>query len=139
MKMLLFALFALSLFAADSKQASPSIPTERPLTTDEVLQSQYNLKSVLLLAKQYDLDEHQKQIQEFQKAAQPFQSANNETVIAACKSLGIAEKDIASECGFTNGLDQNGKPMLDQNGKPVVPRVWKIPQAPKPVSAAEKK
>ena len=106
--------------------------TERPLTESETTKAQLAFTQLLLLQKQFNVEEHQKQISDFQKAAQTPQLNNYAVVVEACKSVGVQEKDIQTQCGFTNGLDQTGKPMLDQNGKPVPPKVWKIQPAPSP-------
>jgi TolA-binding protein len=103
---------------------APAKPQERPLTPLEMANSKLLDKTVRL--EQARITESQRKITEAQKQYAQM-------VEEACGSIGIAAAKWQTECGFTNGINEDDKPILDQNGYPVAARVWKRPPPPAPV------
>lgn len=130
--MKLFALAALAAlsFGQDSKMVSPPAPlpppTERALSETEVLKLQNSLLQMQVLNKDYKIDE-------YNSKAKPIIDAQQAIAVAACKSVGVPEEKITTECGITTGIGQDGKPTMGADGKPVQPRVWwQKPESAKP-------
>lgn len=96
---------------------SLSTPTERPLTETELLKIRATTAEIKLLRDEYKVDE-------FNQKVQPKSAEQLAVFTAACKSVGVPEDKIQTECGIATGFDQDGKPMNGADGKPVQPKVW---------------
>ena len=122
----LAALAAFTLSAQNAPTSKAEKPTDRPLTNTEKMTLQLAHKSVLLFQEQYKVKEHQQALQDYQKAIAADQKTQYDTIISVCGSIGLTEKDLG-QCGLSDGLDPDGKPLTGENA---TARVWKIPQAP---------
>lgn len=92
-------------------------PTERQLTKDEVTSFELASARIQVLRAKFHIDDYEKE-------AKPFQDTLNGIFVAACKSVGVSEELIQKgSCGFTVGVDQEGKPLLGPDGKPITARV----------------
>ncbi len=110
------------------KSPSPSAtPTERPLTETESLKLQLSIAQIQLLQKEYKIEEYQAKIK-------PYMDSQQSIAIAACKSVGVIEDKVTTECGLSTGIGPDGKPAVDANGKPVQARVWHATPVPPPVA-----
>ncbi len=129
--LMIFAATAAMMFGQDAKvDKAPSAiakPTERPLTETESLKLQLSIANLKLLNQEYRLEE-------YNTKAKPQMDIQQEIAVAACKSVGVPEDKITTECGIATGIGPDGKPAVDANGKPVQPRVWHVTQAPPPVT-----
>ena len=130
------AIAAFCLSAQDAKVSAPgALPqtkTDRPLRNEEILAAQLADTQVQLLQKQFNIADY------LEKVKVPTDNYNA-VKMAACKSVGVPEAEIAQWCGFITGLDQNGKPQLDPSGKPIEAHVFYGKPAPPPVKAADPK
>lgn len=123
MKLLLIAALA----AAFSLSAEEPKVQDRPLTDAEGLSTRLDNQKIQVKRKEYKLDDFEKDIQE-------AQTHFAQTVIDACKSIGIPIEKAQTDCGFSNGHDPaTDKILLGQDGKPIPAHVWKLP--PPPVTA----
>lgn len=119
--LILFAATAALMFGQEAKVAVPpsSIPTvtERALSELEVTKLQLSIAQIELLQKKYDIEKYQAELK-------PHLDAQQAIVGAACKSVGVAEDKITTDCGLSTGIGQDGKPAMGADGKPVQARVW---------------
>lgn len=122
MKLSLLMSLALAAMAQDAKVASSPTPipatSERALAKEESLALQLSQVRVLRLQERY-------KIQEYQAELQPMANEQQAMWIAACKSIGIPDEKIQTECRINTGVDADGKPVNGPDGKPVTPRVWR--------------
>lgn len=96
-----------------------SAPSERPLTSDELLKLQLTQARIQNLQTKYKLAEYQTEVQSFATEQQAI-------YVAACKSIGLSDANIkAGECRLDTGVDSDGKPTMGPDGKPLAPRVWR--------------
>lgn len=127
--LVLLAASAVLMIAQDAKvavptQAIPAPAMERGLTETEILKLQNAMLQIDNLKKVYKIDE-------FNEKVQPISESEQVEYVSACKSIGLTDEQIkAQECGFSLGVDMNGKPITGPDGKPVQSRVWRNKPAP---------
>lgn len=124
------ALSAMILTAQDAKVAPKDTPKEAPksernMTETESLKIQLAAAKIQLLREQF-------KIEDFNKQVEPLSSEQYAVVAAACKSVGVPEDKIQTECGVSTGVGPDGKPQMGADGKPVQARVWWNKPAPAP-------
>lgn len=92
--------------------------TDRTLTAEESLKLQLTQARIQHLQDKYKIAEYQAEVQAV--------IAEQQSVFAAaCKSVGIPEDKVATECRLNTGVDADGKPIAGPDGKPVASRVWR--------------
>ncbi len=128
----LLAASAALMFAQDAKVDKASTlpsaaPTERPLTETESLKLQLTMAQISLLNKKYDIEKYQAELK-------PLVEEQQAVALAACKSVGVPDDKVQTECALQTGIGQDGKPTMGQDGKSVQAKVWHAIPAP-----AEKK
>lgn len=128
----IFAATAALIYAQDAKVApaasSPQVPSERNLSEAEALKLQ-------LLAAKIQIVQDKYQIPKYQEEVKPIADEQNALATNLCKSVGIPEALVQTQCGIQTGVGTDGKPLLDAAGKPVTPRVfWNKPAPPLPVT-----
>ncbi len=122
MKFLLIAVSASLMMAqpADSKKDAPT--KERVFTEAESLKIENSILRVSALQKEYKIEEYQQKVS-------PLIKSQQEIIAEACKSIGIAEDKIQSECGFS-GFSSDGGTVTGPDGKIVTRKVWhQVPAA----------
>jgi hypothetical protein len=128
------AIAALAVYAQDAKVApgtntpTSAPPPERPLTETEVLKLQLASTKIQLLQKEFRIEQYQKEVA-------PLSAEQNAVATAACRSIGIPEDLVQTQCGIVTGIGPDGKPQLDAAGKPVMPRVWWVKTMQPPAKA----
>ena len=105
--------------AAGGEKVSPKT-AERELTNEESLRFQLMQSRVARLRDKY-------KISDYEAEAQQLLNEGRETFVLACKSIGIPDDKIESECMYTTGVDAEGKVVQGPDGKPVKARVWRQP------------
>ncbi len=96
---------------------APTAPAERPLTKEESLGLQLTQTRIVRLQEHY-------KISEYQAAIQSIGAEGQAIFTNACRSIGIPEDKIATECQYNTGVDADGKPIMGADGKPLAARVW---------------
>lgn len=128
MKQLTLFLILASLAFGDEVPKAP----ERPLTKEESLTLQLSQSRILRLRDKYKIAEYEAEVQ-------PLINDQQVAFVAACKSIGIPDAKIATECRLSTGVDGEGKPVTGPDGKPVAARVWWEKPEPSKVIPEEKK
>lgn len=131
--MLLAALAAMTLSAQNAKVAetAPStpaatVPSQRALTEAEVLKVRLDMQKIKNLQDEF-------KIAEFNKKAQPISDDEQTVFIVACRSVGIPDDKIQSECALNTGYNPDDTPILDKDGKAIQSFVkWNKPAAAEP-------
>lgn len=153
MRLMILSLTATMLFAQDAKVSAPkdapasvAIPSERPLTDAEVKDFQLTMAQIALIRQEHDIDGYQEFLKMnlkddlAQLLRKRFDIAGFETEIKGpsdrqvknaqtiCKSVGIPDDKIQSECELQVGVYPDGRPELGPDKKPIMPRVfWRKP------------
>lgn len=102
---------------APTESAPVAKPAERALTETESLKLQLSMANITLLQKKYNIEQYSKDLQ-------PLVAEQEKVAMEACRSVGIPDEKVKTECGINTGIDQDGKPILGADGKPAQPRVW---------------
>lgn len=122
MKLFLLMTLTLAAMAQDAKVATgPTpvpVPAERALTSEESLKLQLSQSRILRLQDKYKIAEYQSEVT-------AIAAEQNAVWLAACKSIGIPDDKIQTECRINTGVDADGKPVLGPDNKPLKPRVWR--------------
>ncbi len=126
---ILVAAFAAIAFSQEASKpaptpvAAPVVAPERPLTELELEKIKRTTVQIQLLNATYKMDE-------YQKAVEPISAEQRAVVVAACKSIGIADDKIQTDCGVNIGMGADGKQLTNPDGTPVKARVWLIEKPP---------
>ncbi len=123
MKLFLMMTLTLAVMAQDAKvapEAAKPLPVsaDRALTKEESLALQLTQTRILRLQDKYKLAAYQEELQ-------PIISDQQAVFMSACKSVGIAEDKVPTECRINTGVDAEGKPVVGPDGKQVAARVWR--------------